>query len=65
MLTYGMIADRLSDLVSEITEYNEEEGPATLRERNNLSHVIDQIDQIREECDRISMGKPFFDRVSL
>jgi hypothetical protein len=65
MLTYGMIADRLSDLVAELEEYNNEKGPATLRERSNLSHVIDQIAVIRQECDRISVGRAFFDKASL
>ncbi len=53
-LTYGMIADRLSDLVAELTEYNSE--MTDFHKASELARVIGELDNVRERCDRISIN---------
>ena len=45
LLTYGMIGDRLSDLVAELREFDELSNPA-------IAATIFTLNAIREECDR-------------
>lgn len=44
LLTYGMIGDRLSDLVAELREFDELSNP-------DIERVISNLNAIREECD--------------
>ena len=44
LLTYGMIGDRLSDLVAELREFDELSNPA-------IAATIFTLNAIREECD--------------
>lgn len=55
MLTYGMIADRLSDLVAELEELNSPESGDKAR-RDGIYAAIHQIDQLRRQYDRLSLG---------
>lgn len=49
LLTYGMIGDRLSDLVAELREFDEVSNPA-------IQRVISNLDAIREDCDKRSLA---------
>lgn len=53
-LTYGMIADRLSDLVNELTDYNNE--IEDFHRSSEMARVIGLLDSAREYCDTLSMG---------
>lgn len=52
-LTYGMVADRLSDLVAELTEYNNE--IEDFHKASELARVIGVLDSARQFCDERSM----------
>jgi hypothetical protein len=49
LLTYGIIGDRLSDLVAELREFDEVSNP-------DIHRVILNLSQIREDCDRRSLA---------
>jgi hypothetical protein len=49
LLTYGIIGDRLSDLVAELREFDELSNPT-------IAATIFTLNAIREECDRKSMS---------
>ena len=55
VLTYGMIGDRLSDLVHELSDFDKVSNP-------DVQRIIMNLDAIREECDRrvghAQMGTP-------
>ena len=52
-LTYGMVADRLSDLVSELEEFNNE--IEDYHKASELARVIGLLDSARQFCDERSM----------
>jgi hypothetical protein len=54
-LTYGMIGDRLSDLVAELIELSliDTDWSSTFLE---VKTVIDSLDSIRAECDAKSLS---------
>ena len=54
MLSYGMIADRLSDLVAECNEYNAE--MTDFHKASELARVIGELNNVRERCDILSMA---------
>ena len=51
-LTYGMIADRLSDLVAEISEYNGE--TTDYHKASEMARIIGELENVRERCDERS-----------
>jgi len=51
-LTYGMIGDRLSDLVAELREINED--GLTNQKASELSNFISILDNLRAACDALS-----------
>ena len=53
-LTYGMIGDRLSDLVTELREINEA-GTITPKQLE-ISHLVAALDSIRAACDALAMA---------
>jgi len=54
-LTYGMIGDRLSDLVAELHELNDDPDKRYYCPANDeLELVVTQLDAIRVECDAMS-----------
>ena len=53
-LTYGMIGDRLSDLVAELREINEA-GTITPKQLE-ISHLVAALDSIRAACDALAMA---------
>lgn len=55
-LTYGMIGDRLSDLVAELREINHD-GRDTQKGRE-LSSIVDILNNLRSTCDALSMVVP-------
>ena len=52
-LTYGMIADRLSDLVAELTEYANE--TTDYHKASELANIVTYLDTLRDHCDAQSM----------
>ena len=54
MLTYGMIGDRLSDLVDELMELNLDSPDDTSDPYNksSIARVIGGLETVRIECDR-------------
>ena len=55
-LTYGMIGDRLSDLVAELREIDEE--GLTNQKASELSNFIDILNSLRSACDALAMVGP-------
>jgi len=55
-LTYGMIGDRLSDLVAELREINED--GLTNQKASELSNFISILDNLRSACDALAMVGP-------
>ena len=55
-LTYGMIGDRLSDLVAELRDINND-GRDSQKGRE-LSNIIDILDSLRSTCDALAMVGP-------
>jgi len=55
-LTYGMIGDRLSDLVAELREINED--GLTNQKASELSNFIDILNSLRSACDALAMVGP-------
>jgi hypothetical protein len=55
-LTYGMIGDRLSDLVTELREINHD-GRNSQKGRE-LSNIIDILNNLRSTCDALAMVGP-------
>ena len=47
-LSYGMIADRLSDLVAEISEYNGE--TTDYHKASEMARIIGELDDVRAKC---------------
>jgi hypothetical protein len=52
-LTYGMIGDRLSDLVAELREINED--GLNNQKASELSNFISILDSLRSTCDALSL----------
>ena len=52
-LTYGMIGDRLSDLVTELREINHDNRDS--QKGRELSNIIDILDSLRSTCDALAM----------
>lgn len=55
-LTYGMIGDRLSDLVTELREINHDNRDS--QKGRELSNIIDILDSLRSTCDALAMVGP-------
>ena len=55
-LTYGMIGDRLSDLVSELREIDD--NPMGYHKASELANFINLLDSIRSTCDALAMVGP-------
>ena len=55
-LTYGMIGDRLSDLVAELRDINND-GRDSQKGRE-LSNIVDILDSLRSTCDALAMVGP-------
>ena len=55
-LTYGMIGDRLADLVAELREIIED-GRNSQKGRE-LSNLIDVLNSLRSTCDALAMVGP-------
>ena len=55
-LTYGMIGDRLSDLVAELRDINHD-GRDSQKGRE-LSNIIDVLNSLRSTCDALAMVGP-------
>jgi len=55
-LTYGMIGDRLSDLVAELREINDENRNS--QKGRELSNFIDILNSLRSTCDALAMVGP-------
>jgi len=55
-LTYGMIGDRLSDLVAELREINED--GLTNQKGSELSNFISILESLRSACDALAMVGP-------
>jgi hypothetical protein len=49
LLTYGMIGDRLSDLVADLRDFDELSNPA-------IARVVLDLNAIREDCDKRSLA---------
>lgn len=55
-LTYGMIGDRLADLVAELREINEDGRNS--QKGSELSNIIDILNSLRSTCDALAMVGP-------
>jgi len=55
-LTYGMIGDRLADLVAELREINEDDRNS--QKGRELSNLIDVLNSLRSTCDALAMVGP-------
>jgi len=55
-LTYGMIGDRLSDLVAELREINHDARDS--QKGRELSNIIDILNSLRSTCDALAMVGP-------
>jgi len=55
-LTYGMLGDRLSDLVAELREINED--GLTNQKASELYNFIDILNSLRSACDALAMVGP-------
>ena len=55
-LSYGMIGDRLSDLVTGLREINDD-GRNSQKGRE-LSNLIDVLNSLRSTCDALAMVGP-------
>jgi len=55
-LTYGMIGDRLSDLVAELREINDSDRNS--QKGSELSNFIDILNSLRSACDALAMVGP-------
>jgi len=55
-LTYGMIGDRLSDLVAELREINDSDRNS--QKGSELSNFISILDNLRSACDALAMVGP-------
>ena len=55
-LTYGMIGDRLSDLVTELREINHDDRNS--QKGRELSNIIDVLNNLRSTCDALAMVGP-------
>ena len=55
-LTYGMIGDRLSDLVAELRDIND--NPMGYHKASELANFINLLDSIRTTCDALAMVGP-------
>ena len=55
-LTYGMIGDRLSDLVAELREINDSDRNS--QKSSELSNFIDILNSLRSACDALAMVGP-------
>ena len=55
-LTYGMIGDRLSDLVTELREINHDDRNS--QKGRELSNLIDVLNSLRSTCDALAMVGP-------
>lgn len=55
-LSYGMIGDRLSDLVTELREINHDDRNS--QKGRELSNLIDVLNSLRSTCDALAMVGP-------
>jgi hypothetical protein len=52
-LTYGMIGDRLSDLVAELRDIDD--NPMGYHKASELASFINLLDSVRSTCDALSL----------